>query len=233
MRCVPWLNLEWMQIMSVGGNGRARQFFKQHGWSELGADKIEQKVLSLLSLVPYVTNVRWKSFMDCEPGKLSHQYAEALLPSAKREPPYLSGASCSHLSMRSGSNQTCITSEFPHDWEQTTGVSMRASQNCGCVLQYTSQAAQRYKLQLEKDAAKLSALPTPDSLESITPGPSPSAPTSTAAPASTETTAAPLAAAAATSNGREAQQENGGAEKAPAGASCCLLGLAAAAAALS
>lgn len=33
-----------VQIMSVGGNGRARQFFKQHGWSELGADKIEQKV---------------------------------------------------------------------------------------------------------------------------------------------------------------------------------------------
>ena len=94
-----------------------------------------------------------------------------------------------------------------------------------CVLQYTSQAAQRYKLQLEKDAVKLSALPTPDSLESLTPGFSPSAPTSTAAPASTETTAAPLAAAAAASNGREAQQENGAAEKAPAGASCCLLGL--------
>jgi len=36
----------WLQIMSVGGNGRARQFFKQHGWTELGADKIEQKVRS-------------------------------------------------------------------------------------------------------------------------------------------------------------------------------------------
>lgn len=33
-----------VQVMSVGGNGRARHFFKQHGWSELGSDKIEQKV---------------------------------------------------------------------------------------------------------------------------------------------------------------------------------------------
>ena len=30
--------------MAIGGNGRARQFFKQHGWDELGADKIESKV---------------------------------------------------------------------------------------------------------------------------------------------------------------------------------------------
>lgn len=28
----------------LGGNQRARQFFKQHGWYELGADKIEAKV---------------------------------------------------------------------------------------------------------------------------------------------------------------------------------------------
>lgn len=30
----------------LGGNQRARQFFKQHGWYELGADKIESKYTS-------------------------------------------------------------------------------------------------------------------------------------------------------------------------------------------
>lgn len=38
LRCYP------LQTMMVGSNQRARQFFKQHGWSELGADKISAKV---------------------------------------------------------------------------------------------------------------------------------------------------------------------------------------------
>lgn len=33
-----------LQICAVGGNQRGRTFFKQHGWTELGSDKIEQKV---------------------------------------------------------------------------------------------------------------------------------------------------------------------------------------------
>ena len=102
-----------------------------------------------------------------------------------------------------------------------------------CVLQYSSQAAQRYKQQLEKDAAKLSALPNPDTLvDAPVPVPSPSAPTSATVPASADTTAAPLAAAAApaaTSNGRDTPQENGAAEKAPAGAPSCHMQAAAAA----
>ena len=33
-----------VQGMQLGGNQRARKYFKQHGWDGLGADKIEQKV---------------------------------------------------------------------------------------------------------------------------------------------------------------------------------------------
>lgn len=35
--------------MAVGGNNKARQFFKQHGWDETGSDKIESKVRALQS----------------------------------------------------------------------------------------------------------------------------------------------------------------------------------------
>ena len=92
-----------------------------------------------------------------------------------------------------------------------------------CCLQYTSQAAQRYKQQLEKDAAKLSVLPKPEALaEAADPVPEPDAPTSTAAAPSTSGTAASLAsaaapAAAAASNGQAAPEANGALEAAPAG----------------
>jgi ADP-ribosylation factor GTPase-activating protein 2/3 len=35
-----------LQLMSQGGNQRARTFFKQHGWDEVGSDKIEAKYTS-------------------------------------------------------------------------------------------------------------------------------------------------------------------------------------------
>lgn len=35
-----------LRLMAVGGNHRARNFFKQHGWDEIGSDKIEAKYTS-------------------------------------------------------------------------------------------------------------------------------------------------------------------------------------------
>lgn len=37
-----------LQLFVVGGNQRGRQFFKQHGWDDIGSDKIEGKVRGLL-----------------------------------------------------------------------------------------------------------------------------------------------------------------------------------------
>ncbi|KAI7836389.1 hypothetical protein COHA_009751 [Chlorella ohadii] len=37
---------EQLRLMAVGGNQRARTFFKQHGWDEVGSDKIEAKYTS-------------------------------------------------------------------------------------------------------------------------------------------------------------------------------------------
>ena len=92
-----------------------------------------------------------------------------------------------------------------------------------CCLQYASQAAQRYKQQLEKDAAKLSVLPKPEALaEAPDPVPEPDVPTSAAGPPSSSGTAASLAAAATpaaavASNGQAAPEANGALEAAPAG----------------
>lgn len=40
-----------LKLMAVGGNARARQFFKQHGWDEIGSDKIESKYTSKAALL--------------------------------------------------------------------------------------------------------------------------------------------------------------------------------------
>jgi len=37
---------EQLRLVAAGGNQRARTFFKQHGWEEVGADKIEAKYTS-------------------------------------------------------------------------------------------------------------------------------------------------------------------------------------------
>ncbi|PNH05689.1 putative ADP-ribosylation factor GTPase-activating protein AGD9 [Tetrabaena socialis] len=37
---------EQLKLMAAGGNLRGRQFFKQHGWDEVGSDKIESKYIS-------------------------------------------------------------------------------------------------------------------------------------------------------------------------------------------
>jgi ADP-ribosylation factor GTPase-activating protein 2/3 len=42
---ILWLPLQ-LKIMAVGGNGRARAFFRQHGWTDSGSDKIADKYTS-------------------------------------------------------------------------------------------------------------------------------------------------------------------------------------------
>lgn len=56
-----------VQIAAVGGNQRGRTFFKQHGWTELGSDKIEQKVelhvvLCLSTLSKQRRNIRHRQY---------------------------------------------------------------------------------------------------------------------------------------------------------------------------
>lgn len=59
---------EQLKLMAVGGNGRARQFFKQHGWEELGADKIEAKYTSRAAQM-------YRSILEKEAAKLTEAAA--------------------------------------------------------------------------------------------------------------------------------------------------------------
>lgn len=71
--------------MAVGGNGRARQFFKQHGWDELGADKIEGKYTSRAAQL-------YRSLLEKEASKLS----SALAPTKSSPGDDLADVSDSH-----------------------------------------------------------------------------------------------------------------------------------------
>lgn len=63
---------EQLRLMAVGGNQRAKQFFKQHGWYESGADKIEQKYTSRAAQL-------YKAQLEKEAAKLAA--AEKVPPS--------------------------------------------------------------------------------------------------------------------------------------------------------
>ncbi|GAX79406.1 hypothetical protein CEUSTIGMA_g6847.t1 [Chlamydomonas eustigma] len=62
---------EQLKLMAIGGNGRARQFFKQHGWDELGADKIEAKYTSRAAQL-------YRSMLEKEASKLTPAAAMAV-----------------------------------------------------------------------------------------------------------------------------------------------------------
>ncbi|KAG1671484.1 hypothetical protein FOA52_003142 [Chlamydomonas sp. UWO 241] len=55
---------EQLKLFAIGGNGRARLFFKQHGWDELGADKIEAKYTSRAAQL-------YRAMLEREAAKLS------------------------------------------------------------------------------------------------------------------------------------------------------------------
>lgn len=54
-----------LKLMALGGNQRARHFFKQHGWDELGADKIEAKYTSRAAQL-------YRSMLDKEVSKVAN-----------------------------------------------------------------------------------------------------------------------------------------------------------------
>jgi len=61
---------EQLKIMAIGGNQRARQFFKQHGWDEVGSDKIESKYTSRAAQL-------YRAMLEKEASKVTPQAAVA------------------------------------------------------------------------------------------------------------------------------------------------------------
>lgn len=59
---------EQLRIMAVGGNGRARQFFRQHGWTETGSDKISGKYTSRAAALYRQTLTREAANYDAANG---------------------------------------------------------------------------------------------------------------------------------------------------------------------
>eukprot|EP00892_Ulva_mutabilis_P003827 jgi/Ulvmu1/1816/UM119_0034.1 len=62
---------EQLRIMAVGGNGRARQFFRQHGWTETGSDKISDKYTSRAAALYRQTLAREAANYDATNGSSS------------------------------------------------------------------------------------------------------------------------------------------------------------------
>lgn len=87
------------QLMAVGGNGRARAFFKQHGWDELGADKIEQKYTSRAAQL-------YKSMIAKEAAKLTASAAMAV------------ASGCVHVPMPRSADQN-MCSEHPQRYQHS------------------------------------------------------------------------------------------------------------------
>lgn len=62
-----------LKLMALGGNQRARQFFKQHGWDEIGADKIEAKYTSRAAQL-------YRSTLEKEASKMTSLYGTPSVP---------------------------------------------------------------------------------------------------------------------------------------------------------
>lgn len=172
--------------MAVGGNHKARQFFKQHGWDETGSDKIESKV-GIMRLQGPPVALCVQVFHD--------RVCFSQLPCCIHIPYSYCAVLLSYGAARAASSQ-CQT---------------HANSLCMLVIppkQYTSRAAQLYRAQLEKEAAKLAGaqlVSTPlGGLEAAAPPAAAAAPAPVAAaPAPTPAAAAPRPAVSAPKPGED------------------------------